>query len=121
MSYIFTLYTIYTTYPIQSYILISYTYIQHILYRSLLAHEDSVTAVKFQPYTHYFFSSSKDGRIKYWDADRFECIQLLSGHKGSVWGLSVSSEGSWVVSGGADRTIRVWRRGEDLVFVEEER
>jgi WD40 repeat protein len=38
--------------------------------RSLLAHEDSVTSVKFQPETHYFFSCGKDGVVKYWDADR---------------------------------------------------
>jgi WD40 repeat protein len=40
------------------------------LCRSLLAHEDTVTCVRFQPETHYFFSSSKDGSVKYWDADR---------------------------------------------------
>jgi U3 small nucleolar RNA-associated protein 12 len=37
---------------------------------SLLAHEDTVTCVKFQPLTHYFFSCGKDGAVKYWDADR---------------------------------------------------
>jgi U3 small nucleolar RNA-associated protein 12 len=41
------------------------------IFRSLLGHEDSITCVKFQPSTHYFFSSSKDGCVKYWDADRF--------------------------------------------------
>ena len=39
-------------------------------HRSLLAHTDSVTCVRFQPSTHYFFSSGKDGVCKYWDADR---------------------------------------------------
>lgn len=39
-------------------------------HRSLYAHEDSVTCVRFQPNTHYFFSSGKDGVCKYWDADR---------------------------------------------------
>ena len=38
--------------------------------RSLIAHEDSVTCVRFQPDTHYFFSGGKDGVLKYWDADR---------------------------------------------------
>lgn len=36
----------------------------------MVAHEDSVTAVLFQPETHYFFSAGKDGVCKYWDADR---------------------------------------------------
>ncbi len=87
----------------------------------MLAHEDSVTCVRFQPYTHYFFSSSKDGSVKYWDADHFTCVLLLAGHKGSVWSLSISTEGAILVSGGHDRSIRLWRRSEDLVFVEEER
>jgi len=39
-------------------------------HRSMVAHEDSVTAVLFQPETHYFFSAGKDGVCKYWDADR---------------------------------------------------
>jgi U3 small nucleolar RNA-associated protein 12 len=39
-------------------------------HRSLIAHEDSVTAVRFQPDTHYFFTAGKDGVVKYWDADR---------------------------------------------------
>uniref|UniRef100_A0A7S3MHG5 Guanine nucleotide-binding protein subunit beta-like protein n=1 Tax=Spumella elongata TaxID=89044 RepID=A0A7S3MHG5_9STRA len=90
-------------------------------HRSLLAHEDSVTCVKFQPSTHYFFSAGKDGTIKYWDADRFEQVLLLPGHRGSVWGLDMSQEGAELYSCGQDRSIRLWERGEDLVFVEEER
>jgi len=78
-------------------------------------------AVRFQPGTHCFFSAGKDGNIKFWDADRFECILLLSGHKSSVWSLSISTEGSTLVSGGQDRSIRLWTRTDDLVFVEEER
>ena len=42
----------------------------------MVAHEDSVTAVLFQPETHYFFSAGKDGVCKYWDADRY-CKPLM--------------------------------------------
>ena len=45
----------------------------------------------------------------------------LPGHKGPVWALDVSHDGSFACTGGQDRTVRVWERGEDLVFVEEER
>ena len=45
--------------------------------RSLIAHEDSVTCVRFQPDTHYFFSGGKDGVLKYWDADRYTPLTLL--------------------------------------------
>jgi len=45
----------------------------------------------------------------------------LPGHKGPVWALDVSRDGSFAISGGQDRSLRLWERGEDLVFVEEER
>lgn len=40
-------------------------------HRSLHAHEDSVSGLRFQPKTHYFFSAGKDGLVKFWDADRW--------------------------------------------------
>jgi U3 small nucleolar RNA-associated protein 12 len=52
---------------------------------------------------------------------RFEQVLHLPGHKGPVWALDVSRDGSFAISGGQDRSLRVWERGEDLVFVEEER
>ena len=94
-------------------------------HRSLFAHDDAVMAVAFQPRTHYFFSGGKDGLIKYWDADRGVEIMQLPGHVGPVWSLAVSrladSGEPLLVSGGADRTWRVWRRTEALVFPDEER
>ena len=38
-----------------------------------------------------------------------------------MWALDISRDGSFVISGGQDRSLRLWERGEDLVFVEEER
>ena len=90
-------------------------------HRSLVGHADSVTALRFQPQTHYFFSCGKDGVVKYWDADRFEQVLTLPGHKGAAWGLDVLPDASFAVSVGQDRSIRFWRRTEDLVFVEEEK
>ncbi len=52
---------------------------------------------------------------------RFEQIQFLPGHRGSVWGLDVCMDGAEIVTAGQDRSWRSWQRGEDLVFVEEER
>jgi U3 small nucleolar RNA-associated protein 12 len=37
--------------------------------KSIFAHDDSITAIKFVKDTHYFFSGSKDGTFKYYDAD----------------------------------------------------
>ena len=90
-------------------------------HRSLSGHTDSVTCIRFQPHTHYFFSASKDGSVKYWDADRFEQILTLPGHRGPVWGVDMPLDASFCVSVGQDRSIRLWERGQDLVFVEEEK
>ena len=92
-------------------------------HRSLFAHDDAVMAVAFQPNTHYFFSAGKDARVKYWDADAGELVLVLEGHHGPVWSLALGDVAGepFVVSGGADRTWRVWERTEALVFAEEER
>jgi len=38
-----------------------------------------------------------------------------------VWCVAVSAAGDFAVSGGADRSLRVWRRTDEPFFVEEER
>ena len=45
----------------------------------------------------------------------------MPGHKGSIWGLDISTDGFTVVSCGQDRSIRFWTKNDDLVFVEEEK
>ena len=38
-----------------------------------------------------------------------------------AWALEVSSDGSFVLSGGHDRSLRLWRRTDEMVFLDEER
>lgn len=90
-------------------------------HKSLFAHQESVMQVRFVPNTHYFFSVSKDKFIKYWDGDKFENIMKLDGHLGEIWGLAVSKFGSFIVTGSHDRSIRVWERSDEPLFLEEER
>lgn len=40
--------------------------------------------VAFVPNTHYAFTAGKDGSVKYWDADRWELLLTLEGHKAEV-------------------------------------
>ena len=90
-------------------------------HRSFRAHEDSVMGVAFLGTSHHFVTGGKDGRLKYWDGDRFQYVTGLPGHKGEVWALSASRDGKGLVSASKDRSIRVWRRSEELVFPDEER
>jgi len=90
-------------------------------HRTLHGHEDSVTDLRFVNNTHNFFTSSKDGSVRYWDGDRFEQILLLNGHCAEVNCLAVSRTGAFVLTGGMDRQVRVWERTRDMVFLEEER
>jgi NACHT domain- and WD repeat-containing protein len=51
---------------------------------------------------------ARDGAIRVWDLDTGECLRTLDGHKGAVWSISVTPDGSRAVSGGEDGTLRVW-------------
>ncbi|RUP50042.1 WD40-repeat-containing domain protein [Jimgerdemannia flammicorona] len=90
-------------------------------HKSIFAHQESVMAVQFVWGTHYFFTVGKDRVVKYWDGDKFENIMKLDGHHGEVWALAIAKHGSFVVSGSHDRSIRVWERTEEQLFLEEER
>jgi U3 small nucleolar RNA-associated protein 12 len=90
-------------------------------HRSMFAHADSVMSVTFVPRTHYAFTVGKDGDVKYWDLDRFEHIFTLEGHKGPVWGAAMASHGKTLYTGAQDRSLRVWQRTEEMVFLQEER
>jgi len=94
-------------------------------HRSMRGHSDSVTAVTFVPGTHHVFTASKDGSVRYWDADAWTNLLVLegcglSGSGAELWCLSLSQDGSLLLAGGADRAVRAWRRGDEPFFVEEE-
>lgn len=91
-------------------------------HKSIFAHQDSIMCVRFVKKTHYFFTASKDKSIAYWDGDHFERIlKIDQEHFGEVWGLAVSTDGSFVVSCSQDRSLVKYVRTEDQVFLEEER
>ncbi|CCM04814.1 uncharacterized protein FIBRA_07007 [Fibroporia radiculosa] len=99
-------------------------------HRSIFAHDDSVMQVAFEKHdvreldskpSHYFWTVGKDRLLKYWDGDKFENIQKLEGHHGEVWALAVSNQGKFVVTGSHDKSIRVWEKLDEPLFLEEER
>lgn len=103
-------------------------------HKSIFGHQDSIMSVAFERgqqgggllggregASHHFWTVGKDGLVKYWDGDKFELIQTMEGHHGEVWALAVGARGDVVVSSGADRSLRVWEKTEEPLFLEEER
>jgi U3 small nucleolar RNA-associated protein 12 len=47
-------------------------------HKTLLGHADSVMAIKFlPPSTHHVMSAGRDGKIKYWDADKHVLVTTM--------------------------------------------
>lgn len=88
-------------------------------HRSLFAHDDSVMCVQFIPKTHMFFTCGKDGKIKQWDADNFQKILTMPGHIGEAYSLAVSSNGKYLVSCGADKTLRLFERTDEPLVLQD--
>lgn len=58
----------------------------------------------------FIASGSEDGSIFLWDVSTKTVIQKLEGaHEGVVLGVDTHPTEPLIVSGGADRTVRVWR------------
>ena len=59
-------------------------------------------------------SGSEGGEVLFWDVQSKVCLQKLGGHEGVVLGVDFwMGGGGLVVSGGVDRTVRVWERVEE--------
>jgi WD40 repeat protein len=67
-----------------------------------------VTGVAFVPNRPLVVAGTNSGTLSVWNMDNFEEITQLPGHKRQVMSLAISSDGSRIVSGSLDRTIRVW-------------
>ena len=48
-------------------------------------------------------------------------IQKMDGHLGEIWSMSVSEEGGLVLTGSHDRSLRLWERTEEPLYIEEEK
>jgi U3 small nucleolar RNA-associated protein 12 len=96
-------------------------------HRALFGHQDSIMQIAFIPHPieqdekHMFFSAGKDKIIKSWDGDKFEQIQKLKGHHGEVWAMTIARTGDFVVTASHDKSIRIWTKTDEPIFLEEER
>lgn len=58
-------------------------------------------------------SGSEDGNIAIWDVVTKDLLQMLEGHDGAVLGLDTLLNKGFLVSGGLDRTVRIWHAEDD--------
>jgi U3 small nucleolar RNA-associated protein 12 len=96
-------------------------------HKALFGHQDSIMQIGFIPHPvdgdekHIFFSASKDKTIKSWDGDKFEQIQRFKGHHGEIWAMTVARTGDFIVTASHDKSIRIWSKSDEPIFLEEER
>jgi WD40 repeat protein len=64
--------------------------------------------VAFVPRQPLVVAGTDSGNLIVWSTDDFEEIAQLLGHKGRVMSLTISSDGSRILSGSRDRTMRIW-------------
>lgn len=66
--------------------------------------------MKFIKETHYLLSGSKDGHIKFWDADTYQLIIDLEESLLEIKALVVSEAGDFILAGGLDEGLRLWKQ-----------
>jgi U4/U6 small nuclear ribonucleoprotein PRP4 len=53
-----------------------------------------------------------DKNIQIFSADDWALCKTLKGHSGAVLSTDISRDASWIVSGGKDRTVKLWSRDD---------
>ncbi|KAI0501553.1 hypothetical protein KFK09_016498 [Dendrobium nobile] len=82
---------------------------KHVEVRTLLRRESAVTSIAVAEKDGVVYCGSSDGWVRFWvGGRRFEKGGGLRWHSMAV--LCLATAGRMVVSGSADRTVRVWRR-----------
>lgn len=75
------------------------------------AYLDESGDLAFNPDGRTLASGDDDGVIQAWEVSTGETLLTLTGHEGSVFGVTYSRDGRVLASGGEDKTVRVWEAG----------
>jgi len=80
----------------------------------LQGHTDAVRDIAVIDKGH-FLSASNDATVRRWSVEKGECLDTYYGHTNYIYSISLipgASPGSAWVTGGEDRSMRVWEGGE---------
>ena len=95
----------------------------------LEGHSNSVTSVYATPDGLTIVSGSEDQTIRVWAAkeetldnseDPYQGIQSLEGHCLTVTSVSITPDRTMIASASFDKTVRIWKEAENLVYKEYE-
>ncbi|KAI6184384.1 Utp12 domain-containing protein [Aphelenchoides bicaudatus] len=91
-------------------------------HRSLFAHDDAVSCVKFNKDVEeqLIWSAGRDGKIKQWNAQKFDLIQTLNGHFAEIRALTQTTDANTLISASRDKTIRLWELTDEIIVVADE-
>lgn len=80
----------------------------------LNGHSADVKCVRWHPCAEILVSGSYDNDIRVWveDEDDWFCLETLSAHGSTVWGVAFDKTGRHLVSVGDEGTVVIWRRIE---------
>lgn len=75
---------------------------------STLTSKYQITAVTFNDTSEQVIGGGIDNDIKVWDIRRNDVLYIMRGHTDTVTGLSLSPEGTHVLSNAMDCTAKIW-------------
>jgi len=80
------------------------------------AHNDRVWTLDVLEKEGLMATGGGDGSVGIWDLNAMRLDTLLGQHNGPTRGISVSTDGRFIASGGEDRSICVWDRWTQTTF-----
>lgn len=84
----------------------------------LLGHSSNVCALDVDGAGQFIVSGSWDGTARIWTVGKWQCESTLEGHEGSVWAV-LAYDADTIITGCADKIIRVFSRNGSLRYVVE--
>lgn len=84
--------------------------------RTFCNQADHVRAIAFSPSQapyvqqtgQFLLCSYAENIVKVWNAHTGECLHQLAGHTSRIWSVAFNTDGTAIVSGGEDGTLRLW-------------